>query len=109
MPTVLKNFARLIAAALGAEILTSHSVRHGPPDEARRCSMNCPDCVRLEAERARCVHALAVAISIMNAAASGDDGGEYLRLRAVANEARLDLNLVLTELMPHQDRHAVPN
>lgn len=67
--------------------------------------MNCPECERLYAERDRRERALATATAIMNAAATSDDSAEYMRLRAVANEARLDLSLVEAEIARHPDRH----
>jgi hypothetical protein len=66
----------------------------------------CRECERLEAERQRYGQALNRAISAMNAAAGNSDNAEeYMKLRATAQEARIDLTLAEAQLCRHQRMH----
>lgn len=42
-------------------------------------------------------------------AAAGKNGTEYMNLRALVNDAEIELKLVGAEISQHQDRHALPN
>jgi hypothetical protein len=71
--------------------------------------MDCPECDRLRRERHDRERALATARALLSRASAGDDSAEYMRLRATAHEARLDLEIVEIQLRQHEDRHAIPN
>ena len=71
-------------------------------------TMQCAECQRLRTERE--LRRLDYNLAVSRARAAYPAGSEeYMSLRARANEAKIDLDLAETELMQHQDRHAVPN
>lgn len=71
--------------------------------------MDCPECVRLKAERELRRLIYSDAELRMKEVEMDSDTTKYMELRAKAEEAALDLRLVETEIIQHQDRHAVPN
>lgn len=70
--------------------------------------MTCQLCSQLESERQSRARSLATAISLMNAAAtSSDDGGAHMRLRAAAEQATTDLNVLNLKITRHRGQHSV--
>jgi hypothetical protein len=70
--------------------------------------MECPECHRLQIEREYRQLVYTTAALRMKAVETDWDTTEYVKLRAEAVEAELDLKLVDAEIAQHQDRHAVP-
>jgi hypothetical protein len=71
--------------------------------------MDCPECERLRVERERWKRAYELANLNLTAAATSADRGQFMILKTLADEAKLDLDLVDAEIAQHRDRHAVPN
>lgn len=71
--------------------------------------MNCPECARLLDEYETLERAHATAVGRVAASAQSDNAREYQRLRARADEARLDSEVARLELEQHRRRHAKAN
>jgi hypothetical protein len=70
-------------------------------------SIECTECERLLAERERMKHPYDLAAAEVRTA-DGRGAGEYLIMKTLAEEAKVDLDLVETEMVRHQDSHALP-
>ncbi len=67
--------------------------------------MNCPECARLDAERARLESAATVASARLDDQLSTANVRQYLRLRTAAHEAKLELSMAEIELTRHLQKH----
>ncbi len=67
--------------------------------------MDCAECERLRAERERRTRDYELASLYLSAAATSTDSGRFMILKTLAEEARLDLDLVDTEIEQHRNRH----
>ena len=68
--------------------------------------MDCSECVRLDHERARLEGMIVTKLKLASAnAARKGDSEEYLMLRAAANEARIGLQTVDSQIAQHQANH----
>lgn len=70
--------------------------------------MKCAECARLEADRARLERAVVIALERLDANFSNTDLRQYLRLRTIVHEAKLELSLTELELKGHGKRHPEP-
>ena len=68
--------------------------------------MECADCTRLIANRARRLHLHQLATFKLNIAATTADQAHFMVLKTLADEAKFDLDAVDSEIVRHQDRHA---
>ena len=68
--------------------------------------MNCLDCERMREERDRTELAYVFALNTIRDNPGGDNQQRML-LRAMAQEAKIDRDLAIAELLQHQDSHAV--
>jgi hypothetical protein len=67
---------------------------------------DCAQCERLRRERDRLETAYQMALKTIRDNPNGDTR-QVMLLRAMAQEAKIDLDAANTELWRHQDRHAV--
>ena len=71
--------------------------------------MDCPECNRLSAQYARLERAHADVIKTLSDRIETLSAREYMRLRAAADEARIDAEIAHTEFEQHQRIHAKAN
>ena len=67
--------------------------------------MKCTQCERLRADHKRLEQTYRLASLNMSAAATNTDQGQFMLLKTLADEARIDLELAESEMMQHRDRH----
>jgi hypothetical protein len=70
--------------------------------------MDCAECERLRVERERRKRIHELANLNMNAAATSTDRGQFMILKTLADEAKVDLELVDAEIMQHRASHTKP-
>ena len=71
--------------------------------------MECSECDRLRSEHERLKRAYASAINILTARFDITPAAEYIRLRAIADEARIDSEVARLELEQHKRIHSKAN
>ncbi len=71
--------------------------------------MGCGECDRLRAEHERVERAYASAIEVLAARSGISAAVEYTRLRAIADKARIDLEVARLELERHKRIHSKAN
>lgn len=72
-------------------------------------AMDCAECDRLLAEYERLEQAYATAVNVLNSSAETANVSEYMRLRAAADEARLDSEVARLQLEQHKRVHSMAN
>jgi hypothetical protein len=70
--------------------------------------MDCPECDRLTAEYRRLEQEYASAVNLLNAPIASEVR-EYIKLRAAADEARIDAEIARLELEKHKGVHRKAN
>jgi len=70
---------------------------------------SCTECDRLQAEHARLEQAYATAVNTMNGRIETLAASEYMRLRAAAEEVRIDSEVARLELEQHKRVHSKAN
>jgi len=71
--------------------------------------MDCAECARLVVEYERLEQAYATVVNVLNSRTETATASEYMRLRADADEARLDSEIARLELGQHKRVHAKAN
>lgn len=71
--------------------------------------MDCHECNRLLVEYERLENLYVVAVNALNARSETARASEYIKLRAAADEARMDAELARLELEQHQQIHRKAN
>jgi hypothetical protein len=71
--------------------------------------MNCVECDRLRAEYERLLLAYASAVNLLSSRSGTAAAFEYMRLRAGADEARIDSEIARLELERHRQFDAEAN
>jgi hypothetical protein len=67
--------------------------------------MHCANCERLRGEHERLKRLQESAVDQLNAAVGKSDTAQFMRLKTMADEASLDVDLVETEILQHQEKH----
>ena len=70
--------------------------------------MDCLECERLGIMRESRRRIWELATLRLNAAATSGDSAQFMRLKTLADEAKLDLELADAEIAQHQARHPRP-
>jgi hypothetical protein len=70
--------------------------------------MDCAECERLRVERELRKRACELANLNLSAAATSADRGQFMILKTLADEAKVDLDLVDAEIMQHRTGHTKP-
>ncbi len=71
--------------------------------------VTCAECECLLLRRDTLRRAYEGALAKLSVARSSTSADAYMKLRRATQEARIELNLAETELMQHQDQHALAN
>jgi hypothetical protein len=83
------------------------TISAGVPSWSMRDSLECAECARLIAEWATMRQANALPVARVRAAI-GDDSGQYLIMKTLAEDAQMDMGLIELEIMHHQAGHTGP-